>query len=236
MSWTTPKTNWAANDYYNLEDAQRIAGNICYLKSMAQDIYDVSTPCLIKKERLSYFNVIIYAIKYVNLDNIYDTPVVQPSEYTYNMISWLDNDTTNLSTFIKLMMLSDASGVADHGSLKVPGWYNKDTTSQSTVDAMPVFSDPCILVDSSTMINSTPLYNMLVNRGIGIFNFHVFYDNLPLSSRFSGTTSSTSKGYAEFSNYASKLYNQPFWNYEFFNDFEYRINVVYNKFTRYLGG
>ena len=236
MSWITPKTNWTADDYYNLEDAQRIAGNICHLKSMAQSIYGDSTPCLIKREKLRYFDVIIYAIKYVHVNNEYEMPVVPPSEYTYDSISWLEKDTKNLLTFISLMMLSDESGVSDHGTLKVPGWYSRDTQSQSTVDAMPTFSDPCILVNSSTMINSTPLYNILVNRNIGITNFQVFYNNLPLNSKFTSVTSSTATGYAEFSQYASKLYNQPFWNYDFLNDLELRMSFVYNKFTSYLGG
>ena len=34
MAWVTPKMNWSANDYYNLEDANRIVGNIIYLKDL----------------------------------------------------------------------------------------------------------------------------------------------------------------------------------------------------------
>ena len=235
-TWITPKYNWTEDDYYNLEDAQRIAGNICYLKSMAQSIYGNSVPCMIERDKLTNFNVIIYGLRSVNLDNSYSTPVVDPSEYTHDMISWLDNDAKNLLTLTQLYMLASESGPKDHGSLKYPAWYNKSTTSQSVVDEMPTYSDPCILTNSYRYTNNNPLKN-LFSSYISIYGYRGdFYNNLPLSSSFSTTTSVTAKGYADFSTAPGNLYNQPFWKYDFLNIIELLINGIHYAFERYLGG
>lgn len=37
--WQTPKTDWAPDDYVNIEDYERIAGNIMYLYELAQPLY-----------------------------------------------------------------------------------------------------------------------------------------------------------------------------------------------------
>ena len=37
--WTEPKTDWVAEDYFNLSDYNRIKNNISYLKEMALQLY-----------------------------------------------------------------------------------------------------------------------------------------------------------------------------------------------------
>lgn len=37
--WVTPKTDWESTDYINIDDWMRIAGNLCYLKNLADKIY-----------------------------------------------------------------------------------------------------------------------------------------------------------------------------------------------------
>lgn len=39
MGWTTPKTNWAKTDFFNLSDYNRIKNNLVYLKTLANEIY-----------------------------------------------------------------------------------------------------------------------------------------------------------------------------------------------------
>lgn len=39
MSWTTPKTNWVASDYFNATDYNRIKNNLAYLYDLAVSIY-----------------------------------------------------------------------------------------------------------------------------------------------------------------------------------------------------
>ena len=39
MSWVTPKTNWQSGDYYNIEDVDRITGNLAVVKSLASEVF-----------------------------------------------------------------------------------------------------------------------------------------------------------------------------------------------------
>lgn len=38
-NWITPKTNWVSGDYVNIDDFNRIRGNILYLKEQALKFY-----------------------------------------------------------------------------------------------------------------------------------------------------------------------------------------------------
>ena len=39
MGWITPKTDWVSTDYFNIEDYNRIIGNIIYLKDFAEELF-----------------------------------------------------------------------------------------------------------------------------------------------------------------------------------------------------
>lgn len=39
MAWSTPKTNWVGTDYFNVEDYNRIVGNLNYLKSIMHSLF-----------------------------------------------------------------------------------------------------------------------------------------------------------------------------------------------------
>lgn len=39
MGWITPKTDWVSTDYFNIEDYNRIIGNIRYLKDFAEELF-----------------------------------------------------------------------------------------------------------------------------------------------------------------------------------------------------
>ena len=41
MGWITPKTNWVSSDYFNVEDYNRIRGNIQYVYEYALRLYKV---------------------------------------------------------------------------------------------------------------------------------------------------------------------------------------------------
>lgn len=47
MAWVTPKTNWTLNDYYNLEDANRISKNLEYLHDRTLEIFPDSSIALL---------------------------------------------------------------------------------------------------------------------------------------------------------------------------------------------
>ena len=39
MGWITPKTDWVSTDYFNIEDYNRIIGNIGYLNAFAEELF-----------------------------------------------------------------------------------------------------------------------------------------------------------------------------------------------------
>ena len=39
MAWSTPKTDWASTDYFNISDYARIVGNLKYIQSLASEMY-----------------------------------------------------------------------------------------------------------------------------------------------------------------------------------------------------
>lgn len=59
MAWVTPKLTWDASDFYNLEDANRIYGNIEYLKNQLGEIFpsDTVTLLLFRQRSNSGFNM-----------------------------------------------------------------------------------------------------------------------------------------------------------------------------------
>ena len=39
MAWIEPKTDWISTDYFNIEDYNRIIGNIRYLKALSEALF-----------------------------------------------------------------------------------------------------------------------------------------------------------------------------------------------------
>ena len=39
MAWIEPKTNWKSTDYFNIEDYNRIVGNLTYLKDLSLELF-----------------------------------------------------------------------------------------------------------------------------------------------------------------------------------------------------
>lgn len=39
MAWIEPKTNWTSQDFFNIEDYNRIIGNIAYLKELVLELF-----------------------------------------------------------------------------------------------------------------------------------------------------------------------------------------------------
>lgn len=72
MSWITPKTDWTVLDYFNIEDYNRIKGNIEYLVEYAKNInLDLVLPFALENAtietvpKVSLFNSIVYDTDYI---------------------------------------------------------------------------------------------------------------------------------------------------------------------------
>lgn len=66
MAWQTPKTNWQATDFFNIEDWNRIVGNIEYVKSLCPELYpDFSIASISEKTYSDY----LYAREINDIEN-----------------------------------------------------------------------------------------------------------------------------------------------------------------------
>jgi hypothetical protein len=95
MAWTTPKTNWADGDYFNLNpDYNRIKGNIEYLIALSKEMYpEYSSPTLESADitgypKVAFFNNVVNSTKAI-LNNCY-SPVGTKSMRVYasNGVGW----------------------------------------------------------------------------------------------------------------------------------------------------
>ena len=220
MSWITPKNSWVSTDYYNLEDAQRIAGNIVYLKDMAVQIYGTSSiKCLVLRGSRKYNNN--YVKCYGTVD-IYpqSLTVKDPSLYTYATTTSLDLDSNNFETLVKLLMLSN---------MAEPTYVEGFNISYDNVNTY-TYTGNCIHNDH--YISSGYMYTKPIES---IFpQYSSFYSNFPVNTAWNNYP--TGKCYAGISAYVYNLINNKFYYADTLNAIEYNINTIYNRFTNYLGG
>ncbi len=95
MAWTTPKTNWVDNDYFNINpDYNRIKGNIEYLVTLSKEMYpEYPVPQLESVNisgypKASFFNNVVNATKAI-LDNCYTPAGAKPMRiYASNGVGW----------------------------------------------------------------------------------------------------------------------------------------------------
>ena len=95
MSWTTPKTNWANGDRFNIDpDYNRIKGNIEYLVELSKMMYaDYDTPTLETAiangfPKVSFFNNVVHSTQAI-LSNCYSPQGAKSMRsYVSNGIVW----------------------------------------------------------------------------------------------------------------------------------------------------
>lgn len=226
-SWTTPKTSWWASDYYNLEDAQRIADNICYLLDMARGIYSGNINCLVNRRRKTASGGIFYGL--LDNVNVANMSVYDSSYYSRSMTSWLSYDAQNFETLAKLMMLS----YQPEPTTKVGRWINYDT-SDFTVS----YDDPGIFADSVSSgtfnyVDYSPFYALWEPQSSTTANTS---DKIPVHSAWrSAAMSPYNKQICMVTLYSqtSICSGKIFWNYKYLNAIEQTIKNVYNRLRTY---
>ena len=228
MSWITPHTNWYSGNYYNLEDAQRIADNICYLLDMARNIYSGNINCLVNRRRKTSSGGIFYGLlENVNVANMtaYDS-----SEYTRSMTSWLGYDAANFVTLVKLMMLSYQA----EPTTKVGRWINYDTS-----DFYVPYEDPGIFADSVSSgtfnyVDKDPLYALWEPQSSSMSGTS---DKIPVYTAWeqAGSSASSTQRWCRVRIWSSTSIcsGQPFWNYKVLSAIEQTIANVHTRLIRY---
>ena len=67
MAWIEPKTNWKSTDYFNIEDYNRIVGNLTYLKSFSEKLF--KSYDLLEMEQEKTYSSMIYAREINAIEN-----------------------------------------------------------------------------------------------------------------------------------------------------------------------
>lgn len=109
MAWIEPKTNWVATDYFNIEDYNRIIGNIAHLKALADDLFVKLTDLSMGEEK-TYLSL-IYAREMNNIESsletlnleTYDFDIGETTEYKANSSTPLYTEFNRIESAILLL-------------------------------------------------------------------------------------------------------------------------------------
>ena len=109
MAWIEPKTDWVASDYFNIEDYNRIIGNITHLKALADDLFLKLTNLSMGEEKnhlsLIYareMNNIESSLETLNLET-YDFNIGEKTEYRANGSTPLYSEFNRIESAILLL-------------------------------------------------------------------------------------------------------------------------------------
>ena len=81
MAWIEPKTDWISTDYFNIEDYNRIIGNIRYLKALAEALFK-SFDTLSMGEEKTYVSM-IYAREMNAIES--NLEIINANTYSFNI-------------------------------------------------------------------------------------------------------------------------------------------------------
>lgn len=82
MSWITPKTDWVSTDYFNIEDYNRIIGNISYLKTLADELFYMFPDIYYAGNEKTYESM-YYASEINNIE--YNLGIINNNSYNFNI-------------------------------------------------------------------------------------------------------------------------------------------------------
>lgn len=115
MAWIEPKTDWVASDYFNIEDYNRIIGNITHLKALADDLFLNLTVLSLGKEKtylsLIYakeINTIENSLEILNLET-FNLNIGKKTEYRANERTPLYSEFNRIESAILLLYKTIAS-------------------------------------------------------------------------------------------------------------------------------
>lgn len=113
MSWQAPKTDWVASDKILATDLNRITGNLAYLKTLSEQLYEYeisslpSTQTRADKPYASKLNAIETVLEQINLNtydfNIGDTQtyVANGHPFDYNELNRIESATLKLHNTVQ---------------------------------------------------------------------------------------------------------------------------------------
>ena len=204
MAWVNPKTNWTANDYYNIEDAERIINNIEYLRERAKQLYPSEIVGFLPRgiiEGTMYFKGIDLSPNDTNME--VETGITIGE---YMRLSAYDD--INYLTLFKLSMLPNPSDV----------------------DTLNIYCDYDIGILSPRYNYSG--YGVILAEGVNEVTLDSLWtgsymNNMPRKMFNEVLFNQNEYAYIKAGDFL--LYNQPFWNYNELNKIELVTQNVYDK-------
>jgi hypothetical protein len=102
-TWTEPKTDWVATDYFNLSDYTRITGNLNYIHDLASSFYKTGYD-----------------------KGAWESPysVSKGSAFSYMAARRIENDVINMAD--ATFWVSDYEELKHHAGLKSMAWTYED--------------------------------------------------------------------------------------------------------------
>lgn len=80
-SWTQPKMDWKSTDYFNIEDYNRIVGNLIYIEDMARQLFQLLEIQQMEEEK-NYYSM-FYASEMNAIEN--NLHNINLSSYNFNI-------------------------------------------------------------------------------------------------------------------------------------------------------
>ena len=242
MSWITPKTNWVSSDYYNLEDAQRIAGNICHVWDMVANGHYryIAEPMNIYTVRyVSYTSSAHKYIYYLGRSEIYhrSLSVNRPESYTRDLASWQYRDAENFRALALLILMTYQSAptkLEDGTVIKDGVEYTYKYTTKWDVTSEPTGSFSATRVNNVSSTTGTPNYVDKPFTAVWKPSSGYYGESTPaqIGLRFSWGSNSYD---VRLDITATSLANQAFYTAPYLNLIESKTLEVYNKAVEYWG-
>lgn len=229
MTWVTPKRNWTVNDYFNLEDANRISGNLEYLKEQSLEIFPDST-----------ISLLLYRVKLVDDSKRY---IAMPIDIRNLSIPYYNRGDTNFADYERNLWYASLvlstlwiNYSLDNYTFK---WFSADGPNKAAIDASYDSLPSVWYTGYGVLINddALPPYEWSAAWYCD-YLFRRYYwvkpSNFPFDLvYYSMSTASGIGAYAGLFSSSYPLQNKPFWNASDLNSHEETIANTYRLMTNY---
>ena len=224
MAWVTPKVNWTANDYYNLEDANRIYGNIEYLKNRLGEIFpsDTVTLLLFRQRSNSGFNM-------WSQFNITLSSLPSLSTYSRGYTAFASSEEKNWYNALVLGILWQLFRSNNYEFPYISGDYYVDSAIGTGSSWHPSYAYEGYGYPYSIQAPTMLDYVFLLFRSYWISG------NIPSNYPFNlEMYAGSGKSWTRM-DYSEPLQNKKFWTYEDLNGIETHLQNLKNRIDEYGG-
>lgn len=224
MAWVEPKTNWSSTDYYNLEDAQRITGNLNYLKDLGESIFSFSSRNYYIFKRVNRSGEFYSALP-VN------TYLWTVSEYGVNRPPVNSaKEVTNLFILVRLAILWNKFKADNYSVSRIRVAVDYDQPSGVPIYYMEEYG---VKLEPANTYSTAYWWEFMLERNSGLSvrrSSDSYRVTIPVEDY-------DDNGYSRARiNTLNNLDNRPFWIAYELREFETKMKTLHDEMEQYLGG